>query len=51
MAFFNCDRLEFWIDGKLRATVLPDRENYPRLKYPPFFANLALDGSAKPEVR
>ncbi len=49
--FSNCDRLELWVNGKLHASVLPDRKNYPHLKYPPFFANLALDGAAKPELR
>lgn len=49
--FSNCDRLELRINGKLHASVLPDRENYPHLQYPPFFADLSLDGSAKPELR
>jgi beta-galactosidase len=49
--FSNCERLDLWINGKLHASVLPDRENYPHLKYPPFFANLTLDGSHKPELR
>jgi beta-galactosidase len=49
--FSNCDRLELWVNGKLHASVLPDRENYPHLKYPPFFANLALAGAGKPELR
>ena len=49
--FSNCERLELWIDGKHHATILPDRENYPHLKYPPFFASLTVDGAAKPELR
>jgi beta-galactosidase len=49
--FSNCERLELWIDGKLHALVLPDRENYPHLKYPPFLANLTLAGARKPELR
>ncbi|HEY5909333.1 MAG TPA: glycoside hydrolase family 2 TIM barrel-domain containing protein [Verrucomicrobiae bacterium] len=49
--FSNCDRLEMHIDGKPRETLLPDRENYPHLKYPPFIANLALEGSRQPELR
>lgn len=49
--FSNCDRLELWVDGKMHGSVLPDRKNYPHLKYPPFFANLTLDGSQKPELR
>jgi beta-galactosidase len=49
--FSNCDRLELWIGGKLHSSVLPDRANYPHLKYPPFFAKLTLDGTGKPELR
>ena len=49
--FSNCDRLELWVNGKLRASVLPDRENYPNLKHPPFFADLSADGRDKPELR
>jgi beta-galactosidase len=49
--FSNCDRLELWVGGKLHATVLPDRKNYPQLKYPPFFTDLTVDGSGKPELR
>jgi beta-galactosidase len=49
--FSNCARLEVFIDGKLHATVEPDRANFPNLKFPPFFADLKLDGSAHPELR
>ena len=49
--FSNCDRLELLIDGKPHATLHPDRANYPNLKFPPFFADLKLDGSAHPELR
>jgi beta-galactosidase len=49
--FSNCDRLELFVGGKLHASVLPDRENYPHLKYPPFFADLNVEGSGKPELR
>jgi beta-galactosidase len=49
--FTNCDRLELWIGGKLHASILPDRENYPHLKHPPFFANLTVEGAGKPELR
>ncbi|HEX7360355.1 MAG TPA: glycoside hydrolase family 2 TIM barrel-domain containing protein [Bryobacteraceae bacterium] len=49
--FSNCDRLELHIDGKPHATLHPDRTNFPHLKYPPFFADLSLDGSKKPELR
>ncbi|MDR3754712.1 MAG: glycoside hydrolase family 2 TIM barrel-domain containing protein [Terracidiphilus sp.] len=49
--FSNCERLEIFIDGKHHATVEPDRANYANLKFPPFFANLKLDGSGHPELR
>jgi beta-galactosidase len=49
--FSNCDRLELRINGKLHASLLPDREGYPHVQYPPFFADLSLDGSAKPVLR
>ena len=48
--FSNCERLELFIDGKLHATVDPDRTNFPNLKFPPFFADLKLEGSAHPEL-
>ncbi len=49
--FSNCDRLELFLNGKLHATVHPDRVNFPHTKYPPFFADLSMDGSGKPELR
>lgn len=52
--FSNCDRLEISIDGKPHATLHPDRDAFPNLKYPPFFVDLRLDGSAHlqhPELR
>lgn len=49
--FSNCDSLKLFVDGKLIATLRPDRANYPHIKYPPFFADLVADGSAKPELR
>jgi beta-galactosidase len=50
--FSNCDRLEIFVGEKLVATVLPDRANFPHLRYPPFFCNLEIDNaSAKPELR
>jgi beta-galactosidase len=49
--FSNCDRLELFINGKLHAAVHPDRANFPHTKYPPFFADLSMDGSGKPELR
>jgi beta-galactosidase len=49
--FSNCDRLEVFVDGKPHATAHPDKTNYPNTKYPPFFVDLDLDGTAKPELR
>lgn len=49
--FSNCDRLKIFVNGKLVATALADRKNFPHLKYPPFLADLALDGSGHPELR
>jgi beta-galactosidase len=49
--FSNCDRLELFIDGKPHAVLHPDRASFPHLKHPPFFADLKLDGTAKPELR
>ncbi|HEU5340436.1 glycoside hydrolase family 2 protein [Edaphobacter sp.] len=49
--FSNCDRIELTIDGNKRAVLHPDRAAFAQLKYPPFFADLNLDGSAKPTLR
>jgi beta-galactosidase len=49
--FSNCERLELFINGKLHATILPDRTTFPHLQYPPFFTDLELDGTAHPELR
>jgi beta-galactosidase len=49
--FSNLERLEFLIDGKLHFVAHPDRSGFPHLKYPPFFVDLAVDGSGKPELR
>lgn len=49
--FSNCDRLELFIDGKPYATLHPDRAHYANLHYPPFFADLTMDGSGHPELR
>jgi beta-galactosidase len=50
--FSNCDRLEIFVGAKRVATVRPDRANFPRLQYPPFFCDLEIDDvAAKPELR
>ena len=49
--FSNCERLELSIDGKHHSVLHPDREGFPNIRYPPFFADLKIDGIAKPELR
>ncbi|HEU5232194.1 MAG TPA: glycoside hydrolase family 2 TIM barrel-domain containing protein [Terriglobales bacterium] len=49
--FSNCDRLELSIGGKPHSTLYPDREGFPNLKYPPFVADLEIDGAGNPELR
>lgn len=49
--FSNCDRLEIHINGRQYATLYPDHTAFPHLKYPPFLADLDLDGSGRPELR
>ena len=38
--FSNCEELHIFLNGKPHATLRPDRKSYPRLSYPPFFAEL-----------
>ena len=49
--FSNCDRLELHIDGKPHSVLHPDRTGFPHLRYPPFFADLRMEGSRNPELR
>jgi beta-galactosidase len=49
--FSNCERLVLRINGREYAVVHCDAAAFPHLKYPPFFADLELDGSGKPELR
>ena len=54
--FSNCDRLELFVGGKKVATATPDRENFPHLKYPPFFCDLEVPSPSNtkavpPELR
>lgn len=49
--FSNCDRLELSMDGRHYATLHPDRSAFPNLQYPPFLANLPIDGSGNPTLR
>uniref|UniRef100_A0A7V5CT83 Glycoside hydrolase family 2 protein n=1 Tax=Acidobacterium capsulatum TaxID=33075 RepID=A0A7V5CT83_9BACT len=48
--FSNCERLELLVNGKRRAVLHPDREGFPHTAYPPFFADLKMDGAEKPEL-
>lgn len=49
--FSNCERLELFVDGKAYKTLHPDSTNYSKLKYPPFFVDMELDGTNHPELR
>ncbi len=49
--FSNCDRLELFVNGERLATLNPDHENFPHIKYPPFFADFSPLGAEKPELR
>lgn len=49
--FSNCERLEVYVDGKLRGKLEPDRAGFGGLRYPPFFADLTVEGGTKPELR
>lgn len=49
--FSNCDRLELLVEDKPYAVLHPDRDGFPNIKYPPFFADLKLSGAGNPELR
>jgi beta-galactosidase len=49
--FSNCERLDLFVNDRPYATLHPDAANYPHLAHAPFFAELDLDGSARPELR
>jgi beta-galactosidase len=49
--FSNCERLEVYVDGKLRGRVEPDRAGFGGLRWPPFFADLTVEEGARPELR
>ncbi|HEY6991057.1 MAG TPA: glycoside hydrolase family 2 TIM barrel-domain containing protein [Bryobacteraceae bacterium] len=51
LIFSNLEKLELRIDGKLHSALHPDRAGFPHLNYPPFLADLVVDGSRKPELR
>lgn len=39
--FSNCDRLAIRVGSRLPVIVLPDRDGYPNLAYPPFVVDLS----------
>jgi beta-galactosidase len=49
--FSNLEKLELLLDGKQHSVLYPDRAHFPHLKYPPFFADLNIEGVSKPELR
>jgi beta-galactosidase len=48
--FSNLERLELIIGDRQHSVLSPDRTSFPHLRYPPFFADLVVEGS-KPELR
>lgn len=49
--FSNCERLDVLVGGKLYATFHPDTAGFPNLRYPPFVADLDMDGTQRPELQ
>jgi beta-galactosidase len=49
--FSNCERLVIFINGTNQITLQPARDRFPNLAHPPFFADLELDGTSRPELR
>jgi beta-galactosidase len=49
--FSNCQRLELFISGDHHATAWPDKAGFPNLKFPPFFVDLTVHGTFRPELR
>ncbi len=49
--FSNCDRLELFVGGNHTASASPDRTNYPHVAHPPFFTDIKLQGSGRPDLR
>src|SRR5215469_11242515 len=46
--FSNCDRLELFVGEKKVGSVMPDRTNFPHLKYPPFYCDLEVANPGDP---
>jgi beta-galactosidase len=51
LIFSNCDRLVLSVGTHSPITVTPDKAGYPNLAYPPFFADLSIDGGQQPDLR
>jgi beta-galactosidase len=51
LIFSNCNRIEVFLDGRKHASLKPERDAFPNLRYPPFVADLSVDGTRKPELR
>lgn len=49
--FSNCDRLEIFINGQHYSNLIPDRKNYSKLEYPPFFTDFEINGGDYPELK
>jgi len=49
--FSNCERLELFLNDRREATLHPDSAGFPHIPYPPFWAELELDGASHPELR
>ncbi|WP_273846797.1 glycoside hydrolase family 2 protein [Rubrobacter calidifluminis] len=47
----NCDRLELFVGEEHYASVEPDSDSFPHLRYPPFRVDLRVDGASKPDLR
>jgi beta-galactosidase len=43
----NCDNLKFYLKGELIADAQPDSEQFPNLKYPPFYPDLGTADLSK----
>jgi len=48
--FSNCDRIEASVGGEHRASVRPDKENFPNLVTPPSIIDLSMDGREPAEL-
>lgn len=52
LIFSNCEQLEVYLDGQLRATLQPLRDQFPHLGWAPFALDTSIvDASQKPELR